>query len=166
MPRLLARMEIPVQSLSQAIEQELARRPKTSGPGVEAGKIYVTQRLQKLMLQAEEEAKRLKDEYVSVEHLLLALVQEGSTTAGGRILHQFHVSRDALLEALTAVRGHQRVTSAMPETAYEALEKYGVDLVAQARAGKLDPVIGRDDEIRRAVRILSRKTKNNPVSDR
>jgi ATP-dependent Clp protease ATP-binding subunit ClpB len=162
-PRLFARMEIPVQSLTQALEHELERRPKTSGPGVEAGKIYVTQRLQKLMLQAEEEAKRLKDEYVSVEHLLLALVAEGSTTAAGRILNQFHVSRDALLETLTAVRGHQRVTSAMPETAYEALEKYGVDLVAQARQGKLDPVIGRDDEIRRVVRILSRKTKNNPV---
>ena len=162
-PRLLARMDIPVQVLSQAVEQELERRPRTSGPGVEAGKIYVTQRLQKLMLQAEEEAKRLKDEYISVEHLLLALVQEGPTTASGRILQQFHVSRDALLEALTTVRGHQRVTSAMPETAYEALEKYGVDLVAQARQGKLDPVIGRDDEIRRAVRILSRKTKNNPV---
>ncbi|ETX00053.1 MAG: ATP-dependent Clp protease ATP-binding protein [Candidatus Entotheonella factor] len=162
-PRLLARMEIPVPSLSQAIEQELERRPRTSGPGVEAGKIYITQRLQKLLLEAEEEAKRLKDEYVSVEHLLLALVAEPSTTVSGHILKQFHVNRDALLEALTAVRGHQRVTSAMPETAYEALEKYGVDLVAQARAGKLDPVIGRDDEIRRAVRILSRKTKNNPV---
>jgi ATP-dependent Clp protease ATP-binding subunit ClpB len=162
-PRLLARMEIPVSSLLQALEQELERRPKTSGPGVEAGKIYVTQRLQKLMLQAEEEAKRLKDEYVSVEHLLLALVHEGTTTPAGRLLQQFHVSREALLEALTAVRGHQRVTSAMPEVAYEALEKYGVDLVAQARQGKLDPVIGRDDEIRRVVRILSRKTKNNPV---
>jgi ATP-dependent Clp protease ATP-binding subunit ClpB len=162
-PRLFARMEIPVPSLTQALEHELERRPKTSGPGVEAGKIYITQRLQKLMLQAEEEAKRLKDEYVSVEHLLLALVAEGSTTAAGRILQQFQVSRDALLDTLTAVRGHQRVTSAMPETAYEALEKYGVDLVAQARQGKLDPVIGRDDEIRRVVRILSRKTKNNPV---
>src|SRR5918998_5701282 len=162
-PRLLARMEISVPALSRAIEQELERRPKTSGPGLEAGKIYVTQRLQKLMLQAEEAAKRLKDEYVSVEHLLLALVDEGSMTAAGRILQQFHVSRDALLDTLTAVRGHQRVTSAMPETAYEALEKYGVDLVAQARQGKLDPVIGRDDEIRRVVRILSRKTKNNPV---
>ncbi len=162
-PRLLARMEIPVPSLSQAIEQELERRPKTSGPGVEAGKIYVTQRLQKVILAAEDEAKRLKDDYVSVEHLMLALIAEPSSTASGRILGQFHVNRNALLEALTAVRGNQRVTSAMPETAYEALEKYGVDLVAQARAGKLDPVIGRDDEIRRAVRILSRKTKNNPV---
>jgi ATP-dependent Clp protease ATP-binding subunit ClpB len=162
-PRLFARMEIPVPALTQAIEQELQRRPKTSGPGVEAGKVYVTQRLQKLMLQAEAEAKRLKDEYVSVEHLLLALVDEGATTAAGRLLQQFQVSRDALLDTLTAVRGHQRVTSAMPETAYEALEKYGVDLVAQARQSKLDPVIGRDDEIRRVVRILSRKTKNNPV---
>jgi ATP-dependent Clp protease ATP-binding subunit ClpB len=161
-PRLLARMEVVVEPLAQAVEQELKRRPSTSGPGVEADKIYVTQRLQKLMLQAEEEAKRLKDEYVSVEHLVLALAQEG-TTAAGRILQQFHVTRDTLLEALTAIRGHQRVTSAMPEVAYEALEKYGVDLVEQARQGKLDPVIGRDDEIRRAIRILSRKTKNNPV---
>jgi ATP-dependent Clp protease ATP-binding subunit ClpB len=162
-PRLLARMEVAVEPLAQAVEQELKRRPSTSGPGVEADKIYVTQRLQKLMLQAEEEAKRLKDEYVSVEHLVLALAQEGPTTAAGRILQQFHVTRDTLLEALTAIRGHQRVTSAMPEVAYEALEKYGVDLVEQARQGKLDPVIGRDDEIRRAIRILSRKTKNNPV---
>jgi ATP-dependent Clp protease ATP-binding subunit ClpB len=162
-PRLLTRMEIQVPSLISALEQELTRRPQISGPGMEAGKIYVTQRLQKLMLQAEEEAKRLKDEYVSVEHLFLALVEEGPATAAGRLLQQFHVSRDNILEALTAVRGHQRVTSAMPEVAYEALEKYGVDLVAQARQGKLDPVIGRDTEIRRVVRILSRKTKNNPV---
>jgi ATP-dependent Clp protease ATP-binding subunit ClpB len=162
-PRLLAKMEVPVESLTQALEQELARRPRTSGPGVEAGKIYVTQRLQKLMVQAEDEAKRLKDEYVSVEHLMLALLAEGSNTPAGRLLRQFHVTRDAFLNALTAVRGHQRVTSAMPEVAYEALEKYGVDLVAQARQGKLDPVIGRDTEIRRVVRILSRKTKNNPV---
>ena len=162
-PRLLARMDVPVQPLTQAITQELERRPKTSGPGVEPGKIYVTQRLQKLMLRAEEEAKRLKDEYLSVEHLFLALVEEGTGSAAGRILQQFRVTSDALLEALTAVRGHQRVTSATPEAAYEALEKYGVDLVAQARQDKLDPVIGRDDEIRRAIRILSRKTKNNPV---
>jgi ATP-dependent Clp protease ATP-binding subunit ClpB len=162
-PRLLTRLEIQVPALISALEQELARRPKLSGPGMEAGKIYVTQRLQKLMLQAEEEAKRLKDEYVSVEHLFLALVEEGSSTAAGRLLQQFHVDRDKVLEVLTAVRGHQRVTSAMPEVAYEALEKYGVDLVAQARQGKLDPVIGRDTEIRRVIRILSRKTKNNPV---
>jgi ATP-dependent Clp protease ATP-binding subunit ClpB len=162
-PRLLARMEVSVTSLTSALEQELARQPRASGPGMEAGKIYVTQRLQKLFLEAEEEAKRLKDEYVSVEHLFLALINEGPTTAAGRLLQQFQVTRDAFLEALTAVRGHQRVTSATPESAYEALEKYGVDLVVQARQGKLDPVIGRDGEIRRVIRILSRKTKNNPV---
>ena len=163
LPRLLARMEVSLASLKSALEQALERRPRVSGPGVEAGKIYVTQRLQKLFLQAEDEAKRLKDEYVSVEHITLALIDEGTSTVAGRLLQQFHVTRDSFLAALTAVRGHQRVTSADPETAYEALEKYGMDLVAQARQGKLDPVIGRDAEIRRVVRILSRKTKNNPV---
>ncbi|HEY5869338.1 MAG TPA: Clp protease N-terminal domain-containing protein, partial [Candidatus Tectomicrobia bacterium] len=163
LPRLLARMEVPLASLKSALEQALERRPRVSGPGVEAGKIYVTQRLQKLLLQAEDEAKRLKDDYVSVEHITLALIDEGTSTVAGRLLQQFHVTRESFLAALTAVRGHQRVTSADPETAYEALEKYGVDLVAQARQGKLDPVIGRDAEIRRVVRILSRKTKNNPV---
>jgi ATP-dependent Clp protease ATP-binding subunit ClpB len=162
-PRLLQKMQVPVTAMHDALEQELQRRPRVSGPGMEAGKIYVTQRLQKLFIQAEEEAKRLKDEYVSVEHLLLALIGEGNTSAAGRLLQQFQVTRDTFLAALTAIRGHQRVTSATPESAYEALEKYGVDLVAQARQGKLDPVIGRDAEIRRTVRILSRKTKNNPV---
>ena len=162
-PRLLQKMEVPVEALHKALEQELERRPRVSGPGMEAGKIYVTQRLQKLFIEAEEEAKRLKDEYVSVEHLLLALIGEGNASVAGRLLQQFRVTRDSFLSALTSVRGHQRVTSATPETAYEALEKYGVDLVAQARQGKLDPVIGRDAEIRRVVRILSRKTKNNPV---
>jgi len=163
LPRLLARMEVPLASLKSALEQALERRPRVSGPGVEAGKIYVTQRLQKLFVQAEDEAKRLKDEYVSVEHITLALIDEGTSTVAGRLLQQYQVTRDSFLAALTAVRGHQRVTSADPETAYEALEKYGMDLVAQARQGKLDPVIGRDAEIRRVVRILSRKTKNNPV---
>src|SRR6266568_4819695 len=162
LPRLLTRMDVPVTALKSALEQALERRPRVSGPGVEPGKIYVTQRLQKLFVQAEDEAKRLKDEYISVEHLTLALIDEGTASVAGRLLQQFHVTRDNFLAALTAVRGHQRVTSADPETAYEALEKYGVDLVAQARQGKLDPVIGRDPEIRRVVRILSRKTKNNP----
>jgi ATP-dependent Clp protease ATP-binding subunit ClpB len=162
-PRLLARMDVPVEPLRSEVERELARRPRVSGPGAEAGKIYVTNRLQQVFLRAEDEARRLKDEYVSVEHLLLGLVEEGSAGAAGRILKQLNVTRDAVLAALTAVRGNQRVTSASPEVAYEALEKYGVDLVAQARRGKLDPVIGRDAEIRRVIRILSRKTKNNPV---
>jgi ATP-dependent Clp protease ATP-binding subunit ClpB len=162
-PRLLARMEAPTEALKAEVERELSRRPKVSGPGVEAGKIYLTQRLQQILLRAEDEAKRLKDEYVSVEHLLLAMIDEGSSTALGRLLASFNVTRDAFLAALTAVRGNQRVTSASPEVAYEALEKYGTDLVAMARRNKLDPVIGRDAEIRRVIRILSRKTKNNPV---
>ncbi|HEX3551605.1 MAG TPA: ATP-dependent chaperone ClpB [Thermoanaerobaculia bacterium] len=162
-PRLLARMEVPTEALKAEVERELSRRPKVSGPGAEAGKIYLTQRLQQIMLRAEDEAKRLKDEYVSVEHLLLAMIEEGSASPVGRILAGFRLTRDAFLAVLTAVRGNQRVTSAMPEVAYEALEKYGVDLVAEARRNKLDPVIGRDSEIRRVIRILSRKTKNNPV---
>jgi ATP-dependent Clp protease ATP-binding subunit ClpB len=161
-PRLLTRMDVPGSQLAAEIESELSRRPSVSGGG-EAGKIYVTQRLQRLFVTAEDEAKRLKDEYVSVEHLLLAILAEGSGTAAGKALAQFGVTRDRVLSALTAVRGNQRVTSSMPEAAYEALEKYGVDLVAQARRNKLDPVIGRDAEIRRVVRILSRRTKNNPV---
>jgi len=162
-PRLLARMDVPVAALRSEIEHELARRPSVSGPGAEAGKIYLTQRLQQAFLRAEDEAKRLRDEYVSVEHLLLALIEEGTGSPAGRLLARHHVTRDSFLAALTAVRGNQRVTSASPEGAYEALSKYGTELVAEARRNKLDPVIGRDAEIRRVIRILSRKTKNNPV---
>ncbi|MHC1743418.1 MAG: ATP-dependent chaperone ClpB [Syntrophobacteraceae bacterium] len=162
-PRLLQRMEIPADQVRQRLEDELARKPRVSGPGVEPGKVYVTQRLSRLMVKAQEEAERLKDEYVSVEHLMLAFIEEGKSTPAGRILQDFQVTRDLLLRTLTDVRGHQRVTSASPEGAYEALQKYGRDLVVEARANRLDPVIGRDGEIRRVIRILSRKTKNNPV---
>jgi len=161
--RLLGRTACNVEVLKVDLERELDRRPSVTGPGVEAGKVYASTRLQKLLVQAEQEATRLKDDYVSVEHLVLALIDEGKATAAGRALQQQHVTRERFLEALTQVRGHQRVTSDDPESTYEALEKYGVDLVALARRGKLDPVIGRDEEIRRLVRILSRKTKNNPV---
>ncbi|HXO42794.1 MAG TPA: Clp protease N-terminal domain-containing protein, partial [Thermoanaerobaculia bacterium] len=162
-PRLLARMEVPIDTLRTEIERELERRPSVSGPGAEAGKIYLTQRLQQVFLRAEDEAKRLRDEYVSVEHLLLALIEEGPGSPAGRALARHGVTRDSFLSALTAVRGNQRVTSASPEGAYEALSKYGIELVGEARRNKLDPVIGRDAEIRRVIRILSRKTKNNPV---
>src|SRR4029077_8080797 len=161
-PRLLGRMEVPTETLKTEVESDLSRRPRVSGPGVEAGKIYLTKSLQQILVRAEDEAKRLKDEYVSVEHLLLAMIDEGSSSPLGRRLAQLNVTRDAFLAALTAVRGNQRVTSAMPEVAYEALDKYGVDLVAEARRNKLDPVIGRDAEIRRVIRILSRQTKNKP----
>jgi ATP-dependent Clp protease ATP-binding subunit ClpB len=162
-PRLLGRMSLPVEDLRRDLDGELERRPRVSGGAAEAGKIYVTPRLQQLMLRAGDEAGRLKDEYVSVEHLLLALIEEGRATVAGRLLADHGVSRDAFLATLREVRGSQRVTSATPEGSYEALDKYGSDLVALARSGKLDPVIGRDSEIRRVVRILSRKTKNNPV---
>ncbi len=162
-PRLLRRMEIPVESVTERIVQELDKKPRVSGPGAEPGKVYVTQRLNRLLVKAQEEAGRLKDEYVSVEHLLLAFVDEGGSTPAGRVLQEFNIGRDLILRTLTNVRGHQRVTSATPETTYEALQKYGRDLVREARTGRLDPVIGRDSEIRRVIRILSRKTKNNPV---
>ncbi|MCP3960667.1 MAG: AAA family ATPase, partial [bacterium] len=161
--RLLEKMDVEPVALRQVVSRELERRPQVGGPGAESGKIFVTRRFQQLMLAAEDEAKRLKDEYVSVEHLALALIEEGSKSAAGKLLAQWGVDRNRFLSALQAVRGHQRVRSANPEEAYEALEKYGVDLVAMARRGKLDPVIGRDSEIRRVIRILSRRTKNNPV---
>jgi len=163
LPRLLKKMDVPVDSFKIKIEQSLDRKPRVSGPGTEPGKVYVTQRLDKILIKAEEEAKHLKDEYVSVEHLILPMIDEGDSSAAGRTFKEFNITREKFLEALTSVRGHQRVTSATPEGTYEAMEKYGVDLVAQAKAGKLDPVIGRDSEIRRVIRILSRKTKNNPV---
>ncbi|MGH8902419.1 MAG: ATP-dependent chaperone ClpB [Egibacteraceae bacterium] len=162
-PRLLAQAGGDPERLRADLEAELSRRPKVSGPGAAPGQVYVTQRLSRLLDAAEKEAKRLKDEYVSVEHLVVALLDEGPETATGRLLQQQGLTRDRFLQALTTIRGNQRVTSAMPEVTYEALEKYGRDLVADARAGKLDPVIGRDSEIRRVVQILSRKTKNNPV---
>jgi ATP-dependent Clp protease ATP-binding subunit ClpB len=161
--KLLQRMEVPLDMLHDRLEQELERKPRVSGPGVEPGKVYLSQRLSKLLVKAQDEAQRLKDEYVSAEHLFLAFIDEGTATPAGKILKEFGIGRDVFLKTLTAVRGHQRVTSASPETTYEALQKYGRDLVQEARTNKLDPVIGRDSEIRRVIRILSRKTKNNPV---
>ena len=162
-PRILAKMDVDLQSLTRAAEAELERRPRVSGPGAEPGKIYVSQRFSRLLVAAEAEATRLKDDYVSVEHLLMALIAEGDGSPAGKLLKQYNITQEKLLAALTAVRGNQRVTSANPEETYEALEKYGRDLVKMARTDKLDPVIGRDEEIRRVIRILSRKTKNNPV---
>ncbi|MGV9823551.1 ATP-dependent chaperone ClpB [Nocardia xishanensis] len=162
-PRLLEQAGANVDALRSDLERELSRRPKVSGPGATPGQVMITQRLAKLLDAAEREAKRLKDSYVSVEHLVMALSEEGSATAAGRVLASHGVTRESFLAVLTKVRGHQRVTSATPEGAYEALEKYGRDLVSEARVGNLDPVIGRDAEIRRVTQILSRKTKNNPV---
>ena len=160
---LLARAGADPARLREELEAELGRRPRVSGPGMTPGQVRVTQRLSRLLDTADGEARRLKDEYVSVEHLVIALVEEGSQSASGRLLRDQGLTRDSFLAALTEVRGHQRVTSATPEGTYEALSKYGRDLVEAAKSGKLEPVIGRDSEIRRTVQILSRKTKNNPV---
>jgi ATP-dependent Clp protease ATP-binding subunit ClpB len=162
-PRLVSAAGADPDRLRSDVDSELSRRPKVSGPGAGPGQVFVTQRLARVLDAAQREAGRLKDEYVSVEHLLLALADEGSGTAAGRLLKEHGITREAFLTALTRIRGNQRVTSAMPEAAYEALSKYGQDLVADARSGKLDPVIGRDAEIRRVIQILSRKSKNNPV---
>ncbi|WP_103662825.1 ATP-dependent chaperone ClpB [Microbacterium sp. CJ77] len=160
---LLARSGADVDRLREDLTAELDKRPRVTGSGAEAGKVYVTQRLNRVLDAADQEARRLKDEYVSVEHLVVALLDEGSASAAGRILARHGVTRDGFLGTLTEVRGSQRVTSATPEGTYEALAKYGRDLVADAAAGRLEPVIGRDAEIRRTVQILSRKSKNNPV---
>jgi len=162
-PPLLAQAGADPGRLHKALDAELERRPRVSGPGVAPGQIAVTQQLSRLLDDAEQEAGRLKDEYVSVEHLVLALLAEGPATGAGRMLHEEGVTRAAFLQALSRIRGNQRVTSATPEVAYEALAKYGQDIVKEAASGRLDPVIGRDTEIRRVIQILSRKTKNNPV---
>ncbi|MGP1345310.1 MAG: ATP-dependent chaperone ClpB [Phycisphaerales bacterium] len=162
-PRLLKRMDLDPAAFATAIEQTLQRRPSITGPGSEPGKVYITPRVQQLLVDAEKEAKRLKDEYVSVEHLVLAMLNEPGDHDSSKVFKQFRLDRDRVLATLTLVRGSQRVQSANPEATYEALDRYGIDLVKAARSGKLDPVIGRDAEIRRVIRILSRKTKNNPV---
>ncbi|MDQ6992036.1 MAG: ATP-dependent chaperone ClpB [Mariprofundus sp.] len=161
--RLLQQAGLSLPLLQAQLQQALAKRAKVQGGAVEADKVYITQRLQQLLVQAGDEATQLKDEYISVEHLLLALIGEGDKTEAGRICREQGLSRERFLQALDAVRGHQRVTTDNPEGQYDALKKYGSDLVDMARSGKLDPVIGRDSEIRSVVRILSRKTKNNPV---
>ncbi len=155
-PRLIENIGASVPVITARVEQELEKKPRVSG-ATEAGKVYITQRLNRLLVKAGDEAKKLKDEFVSVEHLLLVFSDEL------KLLKENGVDRNTVLQALRAIRGNQRVTSDNPEGQYEALEKYGQDLVKTARSGKMDPVIGRDTEIRSVIRILSRKTKNNPV---
>src|SRR5438105_4888873 len=156
---ILNKAGVPVEALKLRIHRDLESLPRVSGAG--SDQVSLTGRLNRLLGQAEEEAKKLKDDYVSVEHLLLPLTEDGG--AAGRALKEFGITRARLLAALQEVRGHQRVTSQNPEGTYEALERYGRDLTQFAQQGKLDPVIGRDEEIRRVVQVLSRRTKNNPV---
>ncbi|MED0736813.1 ATP-dependent chaperone ClpB [Aneurinibacillus thermoaerophilus] len=163
LPRLLNRMNIPCETITREVEKRISQKPRVSGPGREAGKIYISPAVNSILLKAEDEAKAMHDEYVSVEHLFLGILEEAKKTTLHNIFAAHAVTREAFLAVLHEVRGGQRVTSATPETTYEALEKYGYDLVEAARRNKLDPVIGRDAEIRHVIRILSRKTKNNPV---
>jgi ATP-dependent Clp protease ATP-binding subunit ClpB len=160
-PSILNKADINTTALDRRIEQEIDKLPKVAGPSGGPDQVYIATRLQQLLARAEDEARRLKDEYVSVEHALLAATEDPGAT--GRILKEFGLTRDRLMKALQEVRGNQRVTTQNPESTYEALEKYGRDLTQLAAQGKLDPVIGRDEEIRRVIQVLSRRTKNNPV---
>jgi ATP-dependent Clp protease ATP-binding subunit ClpB len=155
---LLQKLGAPVSSLTERLQKALDRLPQVTGS---TGQAFITPRLKKTIEAAEAEAEALKDEYVSAEHLLLAMLQDSGET--GKILKEISVSRDKILNALVGIRGAQRITDPNPEEKYQALEKYSRDLTDLARKGKLDPVIGRDDEIRRVIQVLSRRTKNNPV---
>ena len=155
--KMIEKMEIDPQTFLNRVEELIEKRPKVQG-----GQPYVGQYLNKVLISAEDEMKVFGDEYVSVEHLFLAMIKHPSSTIKN-LFREFGITRETFLQALSTVRGNQRVTSDNPEATYDTLEKYGQDLVEKAREQKLDPVIGRDEEIRNVVRILSRKTKNNPV---
>ena len=160
-PGIVGRMGVRAEVVAAELEQALDKKPSVTGSGVEQQTIRITQRLARALAQSEELARRLKDEYISVEHIFAQLIEAGG--AMGDICRKNGIDQEKFLRATAEVRGGQRVTSASPEDTYEALAKYGRDLVEDAGKGKLDPVIGRDQEIRRTIRILSRRTKNNPV---
>ena len=161
-PQLLIKMDLTPQQVLSAAEAEAKKLPGVSGPGREADKIYISQNLDRAMTAAEKKADSMKDDYISVEHLFWGLL-EHPDAAVKKVMEQCLIDKNAFLSALMSVRGNTRVTTDSPEGTYDALKKYGTDLVEQARKQKLDPVIGRDTEIRNVIRILSRKSKNNPV---
>ena len=161
-PQLLLKMELPVEDITARARRVLGSLSKVSGPGREAGKIYISAPMDVMLTEAEKTAEHMKDEFVSVEHLFLSMLEHPDGTVRD-IFKEFHIEKNAFLKTLATVRGNTRVTGDSPESTYDALKKYGADLVEQARSKKLDPIIGRDDEIRNVIRILSRKTKNNPV---
>ena len=161
-PQLLSAMGMTVPSFAAAVKAEVEKLPKVSGGGREADKVYVAQDVDRALKAAESAAQSMKDEYISVEHILLGLLDSANSRLK-ELFRTYQVNREAVMQALASVRGNQRVTSDNPEETYDALKKYGADLVERARQNKLDPVIGRDGEIRNVIRILSRKSKNNPV---
>jgi len=158
---ILNKADIDAGAVKRQLEQELNKLPKVSGSAGAADQVYITGRLRQILTKAQDEAKNLGDEYISIEHVLLAATDDSG--AAGRIFNQYGLTRERLMQALRDVRGSQRVTSQNPESTYEALERYGRDLTKLAAQGKLDPVIGRDEEVRRVIQVLSRRTKNNPV---
>ncbi|HYL99259.1 MAG TPA: Clp protease N-terminal domain-containing protein, partial [Blastocatellia bacterium] len=158
---VLNKAEINIETLKRRLQQEIERLPKVSGPATAAGQIYITGSVNKLFTRAEDEAKDFKDDYISVEHFLLAMVDDVGPI--GRLFKELAITRERLMHALQEIRGSQRITSQNPEATYEALERYGRDSTKLGEQGKLDPVIGRDEEIRRVIQVLSRRTKNNPV---
>jgi ATP-dependent Clp protease ATP-binding subunit ClpB len=158
---ILGKAAVNAEPLQRRLQSELERLPKVSGATGGPDQVYVTSRLNRLLTKAEDEAKKLKDDYISVEHVLLAALDDRG--AAGKLLKEFGLTEERLMQALREVRGNQRVATQNPEATYEALEKYGRDLTKLAEQGKLDPVIGRDEEIRRVIQVLSRRTKNNPV---
>ena len=161
--KILEKSSINPADYKKAVEDEIRKLPRVSGPGAQPGQVFVTQRLNRIIVASEEIAQRMQDEFISVEHLFLAIMDEHGSTGAGKVNKTFGLTKDKVLEAMTSIRGNQRVTTDNPEATYDALKKYGRDLVEEARKGKLDPVIGRDSEIRRVIRILSRRTKNNPI---
>ena len=164
-PQLLGNMGLTVPSFTAAAKAEVEKLPRVSGSGREQGKIYVAQDVDKCLNTAESIAASMKDEYVSVEHLLLALLDTANRELK-ELFRTYNVQKEGVLQALTNVRGNQRVTSDNPEETYNALKKYGSDLVERARANKLDPVIGRDDEIRNVIRILEPQEQEQPGAHR
>ena len=161
-PRILKNLGVDATAYADAASAELRKRPSVSGPGV-GGQMALSRRLGNVLIRARDFSRSLKDDFVSVEHLFHALLEDSGGAGLGEINRSFKLSTDKWLKAMAEVRGNQRVTSDNPEATYDALNKYGHDLVEEARNGKLDPVIGRDSEIRRCIRVLSRRTKNNPV---
>ena len=161
-PQLLSAMGMTVPSFAAAVTALVEKLPKVSGGGREAGQVYIAQDVDKALKAAESTAQSMKDEYISVEHIFLGLLDSANRSLK-ELFRTYNVTKEKVMQALASVRGNQRVTSDNPEETYDALKKYGTDLVERARQNKLDPVIGRDDEIRNVIRILSRKTKNNPV---
>jgi len=161
-PNIFSKMGVDIVRLNENIKKALDKMPRVTGSGADSGSVYATRRLEEVFVRAEDEAKKFKDSFISVEHVMLGIM-DVNTKEIAEILKKFNITKEAFLSVLSSVRGNQRVENADPEGTYEALVKYGSNLVEQAKKHKLDPVIGRDEEIRRVIRILSRRTKNNPV---